>query len=245
MIDTLLCRRQTYLSFTVAVLLIAGCATIEQSTAPVAVEDTGPSVLDREASQDAVRFAVIPEQSEIRVLTFRDGPMARFGHNHVITTTTMSGSVWLAENVSESIVELTLPVAGFVVDDAAARAAEGEGFDADVPDKARAGTDDNMRSERLLDAEQFPFIRIKCSELASINATTIRCAIDVKGVDHDLTLPISVEREGNRLTASGETSLSHASLGLEPFTAAGGAIGVAEIMTIKYRFTAQRLSSDR
>ena len=241
----LLRDRQKIIAFSLCIAIATGCTTVERSAPPVAEAETGPSVIDRTASSDAVRYAIVPERSEIRILTFRDGPMARFGHNHVITTNTMSGSVFLSSTISESVVEITLPVAGFVVDDAEARASEGEGFDTEVPTKARTGTGDNMRGERLLDANNHPFVRIKCAGLTGLDANSIRCAIDVKGIDHELTLPVTVGINDNLLTASGETSISHASLGLEPFTAAGGAIGVAEVMTVRYRFTAQRLSSDR
>jgi len=44
--------------------------------------------------------------------------------------------------------------------------------------------------------------------------------------------------DGDVLRATGELKLSHAELGLEPFSALGGALSVADAFTVHYKITA-------
>jgi len=48
----------------------------------------------------------------------------------------------------------------------------------------------------------------------------------------------SVKYDGDVLRATGELKLSHAELGLEPFSALGGALSVADAFTVHYKITA-------
>ena len=62
-------------------------------------------------------YRVDEHQSELRILVYRAGPLARLGHNHVIVNHAIRGAVSLADVAGESGFQLSVPVAGFVVDD--------------------------------------------------------------------------------------------------------------------------------
>jgi hypothetical protein len=70
------------------------------------------------------------------------------------------GTLSLAEEPGASVFSLTIPAAGFVVDDAQARSEEGPDFSAEIPQDAKLGTLHNMLSPAVLDADEFPSITI-------------------------------------------------------------------------------------
>lgn len=230
--------------------LAGGCAPVTQSTAPDArpgepVAATG-GLRDRQPPAAAERFSVVSAASELRVLTFRDGPMARFGHNHVIRSTAISGSIWLADPISDSIVRIVLPVDSLSVDEQALRDEEGEGFESTPDEKARSGTRANMLGAALLNQAEHAFVRATCATDALADGQwpqQITCEVGIAGSDVSLTLPMALQIDDNQLIAEGEATVTHEQLGLTPFSAAGGAISVAEGMTLRYRIVGQKLSN--
>ncbi len=135
--------------------LFAGCesAPSRPPTAPSPVPSVGA------IPADAQRFVVDPAASEIRLLVYRDGPLARFGHNHIITGRP-SGDVFVGKNVAESGFRLEIPVGTFEIDPAQPRSEEGEDFSATVSPQAREATRENMLGTEVLDAQRNPSISI-------------------------------------------------------------------------------------
>lgn len=238
-------RLTAELAAATALVLVAGCAGVGESTAPPATTTTTTTAVEslrsREPAPDAVRFTIVSARSQIRLLTFREGPMARLGHNHVITTTSLTGTAWLTDDLADALVRIVVPVSGLVVDDPSARALEGEEFAAAVPEDDVAATRENMLGERLLDADNYPFVRATCGDYAS-GSGTIDCEIEIAGSPAMLTLPVDVAREDRVVTARGEVTVTHEQLGLTPYSAAGGAIRVADGITLRFEIVAQRLS---
>src|ERR1700730_6173533 len=104
----------------------------------------------------AAAYSIDSAQSELRLLVYRAGPMARLGHNHVILNRAVGGWVDAAARLESASFSLYVPVADFIVDDARARSEEGQEFSAEVPEEAKSGTRRNMLGAALLDAERFP-----------------------------------------------------------------------------------------
>jgi YceI-like protein len=100
-------------------------------------------------------------QSELRVLVYRAGPLARLGHNHVMVNRSLRGEVDLPQDVAGASFHMIVPADAFMVDDAEARREEGADFAGDVPDDAKAGTLGNMLSPAVLDAAEFPEITVQ------------------------------------------------------------------------------------
>ncbi|MEM7611288.1 MAG: hypothetical protein AAF270_06405 [Pseudomonadota bacterium] len=221
--------------------LIAGCASVGESTAPVVGGSETDNLRDRQPAPGSHRYQIVSGESEIRVLTFRDGPMARFGHNHVVNSTRISGSVWLGDDLSAALTRIVVPTDSLSVDDPALRAEEGEQFADPIPEDAIAGTRANMLGDALLNAAQFNFIRVTCADYQS-QFELMSCEIDLAGVTTTLKMPVDVQIDDNQIRATGEVTVSHEQLGLTPFSAAGGAIRVADGMTLRYNILAQRLS---
>jgi len=209
--------------------------TVLAITAPFAIQAQEP------ATSEA--FRVDSDLSWLRVLAYPDGPLRRFGHHHVISHHDISGAVVLAANPNESQITLEFDVADFVVDDPELRALEGEDFDKEVSDKDKAGTKANMLGERLLQAEQFATIQIQSTAIdGSMPNVTIVSKVVVTGMEHTVSFPASIELTDDAFVASGQLELTHEELGLAPFTAAGGAMSVRDVLVLKYEIFGARVT---
>jgi polyisoprenoid-binding protein YceI len=182
---------------------------------------------------------VDPERTVVTVTVRRAGPLAKLGHDHVITSADEAGSVWLGSTPADSSFELTLPVDRFDVDLPAARAAAGVEFAAPVPDDARAGTRHNMLRAEVLDGEQFPTLTLRSSAASGAwPQPIVRVAVTLKGVAREQEIPVVVERDTAGLTARGELRLNQTDFGITPFSVAGGAIRVADTLEIRFELAA-------
>jgi polyisoprenoid-binding protein YceI len=194
----------------------------------------------------AERYQVNPGDSDLRVLVFRSGSLARLAHNHVISSSALAGSVVAGDTAPESAFDLHLPVASLVVDDAEIRAEEGQAFSAAVSEKDIAGTRRNMMGKKLLQAGQFDDIRVTSRRISGeFPDVVIEAGITIRGERHVVELPATVERYGDRIVVTGRTDVAHADLGLTPLTAAFRTIRVGERMTFKYRIVAIRSDDGR
>ena len=157
-------------SVSILLLALAGCGAPRPRQAPGPAQGSAAS---HGSASTGKTYRVDENQSELRILVFRAGPLARLGHNHVVVNRAIRGSVNLADaagapdGAGTSAFSLIVPVAGFVVDDAQARREEGSDFSAEVPDDARTGTLHNMLSTAVLDADEFPAITINGVNVAA------------------------------------------------------------------------------
>lgn len=194
----------------------------------------------------AAVFAVDPSASDVHVQVFRGGALSRLGHNHVMTSSHLSGRVWSHPTFERSGFELEFPVAQLVVDDPKARAAAGSEFPGEVPDDDRDGTRKNMLRAEVLDAEHYPAIKLQSVRVAgSAQTAQVTTRITIKDVARDVSVPVAVKVEGNRLTASGEFDVLQSDFGIKPFTIGAGALSVQDKLHIVFRVVATRNTSDR
>ena len=163
----------------------------------------------------------------------------------------------MAEAAGESEFSLSVPVAGFVVDDAVARHEEGPDFAAEVPDDAKSGTLRNMLSPAVLDADEFPMITIggvaaapepdgPGSRTPSAGTPgagpgtqgvvlTVTAAISVAGHESTIEVPLTFESDSRHLSAVGSVELRQSALGLTPYSLMMGALQVQDAMTDQVR----------
>ena len=182
--------------------------------------------------------------SDVVVKVYRDGPLAHLGHNHVISTRAVTGRIELREPLAASSFSLALPLDSLVVDDGTRRAAAGPDFPDDLTVEDKEGTRRNLLGPALLDAARFPVLQLDSEAITAAGAGyQVTARADVLGVPRQVTIPVTLERTGERLQASGEFVLRHAELGLTPFSAALGALRVREDMEVAFRLVAQEDAS--
>ncbi|MEM9385562.1 MAG: YceI family protein [Pseudomonadota bacterium] len=220
-----------------AALLVAGCVgTVDQGPsldgAPVAKARQAPS-------SGAERFNVVPGESDVEIHVFRDGRLARLGHNHVIASTAVEGELWLAEPIEASVVELVIQKDSLVVDDPDRRLAAGGEFATEPTADAIAGTQENMLGPDLLDAARFPAITVRTVDLqGEWPDFTLQAQVVVGDIPRPLSLPLKVHRDGAKLVAQGDLTVSHEQLGLAPFSVMLGALRVREELHMYYSIVA-------
>jgi len=229
-------RARPLLFIVVLGLSLVGCRAVRE--APPGTPAPSPSA--QPALQGQVRYQVSAAESEVRVLVYRDGPMARLGHNHVLSSRALQGEILLGGRDEAPRFALALPVASFTVDDAALRAEEGDEFPGVVDAEAIAGTRRNLLSEALLDGARFPEIRLTSRQVTGRSpGYAVTVAVEVKGQVREVVVPVRVELLGSELRVMGEFSLVHADLGLTPFTVMGGLLSVRDELRLRVRLVAR------
>jgi hypothetical protein len=194
------------------------------------------------AQEGGERYIVDATQSDLHWLVYKAGTLSRLGHNHTIAAGDLGGSVTVsAGTLSASRFELEFSVAKLVVDDPLLRGTLGADF-ASVPTADDiAGTTKNMLSDRVLDGEKHPGIRIVgTGPMTRDGKQALAVQVALLGRTVDLTVPTEVTIDGDQLRAKGEFELDHADLGLKPFTVMLGALAVGEKLSFSYDVKARR-----
>jgi len=223
---------------TVVVLALAACAS--RPTKPAAPQAPAPTAVAG-APAGAHVYTIDADRSQVTMLVRRGGALSKLGHNHVIRSDAETGRAWIAADGRSAGLEMHLPVQNFVVDDPAARATAGPDFSAAVPDDARAGTFKNMTGDHVLDAAQFPEVVVQYSgDVPSREAAPLRVVVTLKGQQHPLDVPMVVTVTDEQIAASGEMQVKQSDLGLQPFSILGGAIAVADEITVRFEVVATR-----
>lgn len=217
---------------------VSACAAPPREEAP-AGPVTPVAAEARPPAADAEAWQVTNGRLEVRV--YRDGPMQKFGHNHLITSQQIAGEIALREPLASSRFSLHLPLDSLVVDDDAARARAGEAFAAPVPESDREATRRNLLGERLLDAARQGEVRLAADSITGGSGRyQARVRVSLAGREHVLAVPFALTRDGARLVARASFRLTHADLGLEPFAVALGALKVRDDFDVELAIEARR-----
>lgn len=198
------------------------------------------AVAEASVAPEAPRFAVDPQASEVRMLVYRDGPLARFGHNHVLVGR-VEGEVRAGGTAHGSAFRLEIPVGSFAVDPPAARAEEGAEFAAEVSEQARKGTRENMLGGEVLDAGRYPYLRIASVALAGPRWNpTVTARVTLRGVSRDVRFPAAVFQNGDAIEVIASFRVRQSDFGLKPFSVFGGGLLVRDAIDIRVRVIARR-----
>jgi polyisoprenoid-binding protein YceI len=221
-----------------AALCLSGCQLAPAPRAPPTPAASGPAAAVAVAAE---RYRIDADASEVLILIYRDGRLAALGHNHVVAVRQLTGEVVIAADPTLSSWQLEFPVEALSVDEPQLRAAQGEDFQSKVDDVAIAGTRDHMLGAALLDAARFPLVHLQSDQLRTeADGTHMDTRIVVRDHTAQLDLPVALQRTPEQLIASGEFDVTHAELGLTPYSVALGALRVAERMHVRYRLVARR-----
>jgi polyisoprenoid-binding protein YceI len=217
---------------------LAGCQTSPPAveTPPTAPVPAAPSA----APAGAREYAVVAEESLLQILVYRGGAMARLGHNHVISSHQLSGSVFVADDPLQTRFDISVPVNELTVDEPAMREMAGPDFPPGVPQTARDGTRKNMLSEALLDGEKYPAIRLRTTDVvAAGEGFDVGVEITIKDQVRSVRVPVALERKEGALVARGEFPLKQSDLGFKPFSVAMGTLVVIDEMRIHFEVVAR------
>ena len=215
-------------------LLLGACQA--PPPAPIAQTQAVPAVMP---ALHGKRYIVDMRESEIRLLVYRDGPMARFGHNHVITGR-VRGEIGVSDTAADSGFRLEIPIESLSVDEPVLRAEEGDEFAATVSDQARKGTRDNMLGANILDAAHFPAISIASDTFVGPRWNPdVTARVTLRGRTSELRFPAAVIEQRGSLTVIAAFPVLQSDLGIVPYSILGGAIRVRDEIDIRVRLVAR------
>ena len=192
-----------------------------------------------DGSSQRTMYRVDVEGSDIRLLIHRAGALSRLGHSHVISVGQMDGTLYVHPDLEQSQFELEIPVRGLIVDDPLLRREEGDEFSNEPSERDIALTRGNMLGKRVLNAEQYPIIKLNgTGPRADGPEFVLELSIEFLGRVVELSIPTTLQLGGDILEVTGAFRLSHNELGMRPFSAMMGALRVADEMDFKYRVRA-------
>ena len=230
--------------------LLAGCPLRPRAPAapPVAAAETP-------APHEGVPYDIVADESLLTIRVYRGGTLASAGHNHLIASHALTGTIYVPADVMRTSFEAHIPVAAFTVDEAALRAQEHSAdFPPEVPDAAREGTRRNMLGEALLDSERNPQIVLRSVRLESAGqpapstgsearAVLARVQTTVRGELRTISVPVRYRLAAGTVIVSGEAPLRQSDIGLTPFSALLGALQVQDEMRVRFRLVARAADS--
>jgi hypothetical protein len=236
----ILTLKHNYLSWVcifAAILLFTACRPTPKPQIPAT-----PGSAEKHAH--ATRYEIDASQSKITLRVYRDGPLARFGHNHVISVMQLEGTVFRETDILQSDVELRFPVLNMIVDSPDDRAEAGAEFPGILPPEAIAGTRQHMLGPQLLGAQQYPQIALRSISVSGQwPELQLLVEVGVRKFTTQIVLPVHMSDMENSLIADGVIKLSQVQLGLQPYSVLGGGLRVSDTIDAQFHIVAVRAMS--
>lgn len=177
--------------------------------------------------------------SSLDIVVRREGPLARFGHDHVVSAPALEGFLLLDETGAGSRADLRFRLDDLAIDTAEAR----EKYRLEtVPDeKAIDGTRSNLM-EHVVDARQWPFVTVRFDDFsAQQDYYSAMVTVTINGSRSGSRQPFRLQASDETVRVEGSLILRQTDLGLEPFSALGGGLRVADPLEIHFRLTGRRI----
>jgi polyisoprenoid-binding protein YceI len=223
-----------------ALLLLSHCAT---SPPPEPSKPAATVIAPATPAASTKNYQIDTGRSQLQILVYRGGKLAALGHNHVIASHDLTGSVLIADPLTATRFDLRLPVSSLTVDEPELRRQAGADFQAEVPQSTRDGTRRNLLSGAVLDADHFAEIRLLATYVQDLQNGRFDVDVDVdveiKGQTHRLPVSVQLQISTDELSASGELAILQTDLGLTPFTALLGALTVENRIVVRFQVVAK------
>jgi polyisoprenoid-binding protein YceI len=209
-------------------LLLTACGQppAPLATAPIA----NPAPYRGVAASSTGVYAVDPAASILTVTVRRAGLLARLGHDHVVASHTLAGTV--APDASHADIafradQMTVDEPGLLRD---------AGIVTQPSPQAVEGTRRNMLGP-VLEAQRYPVVALHAERPAD---GRLRVAVTLHGVTRSLGLAATVQVDAATVTATGTARLKQTDFGITPFSAGAGLLSVQDALEVHYRVVARR-----
>lgn len=232
-------RRAAWLPALLLPLLLASCQPqpVPETEAPSSPPAEPWPTVAYDAG-DPHTWRVRQGGSRVDIVVRRAGPLARFGHDHVLSTQAIDGWLrWDPDNPGASRGDLRVAVAHLEVDASDARARHELAGDPSADDIE--GTRENLL-EQVLIGSHWPWVVIELDRLASDDDRwRVAARLLLNGQSADYTVPVTVAYQANALVAAGRFTVVPSRHGIEPFSVLGGALSVADEVAIHFEIRAR------
>jgi hypothetical protein len=231
-------RRMPVWTAVIVSVALSGCATPPKPGA----ERIDADWPDFPAAEPAETVFRLDESASLMLARVEpEGPMARLGHSHVVGGAILSGRIVTGGNAPRA--EVVLHAADIEVDRPSWRRAHG--LKPELEASAIEGTRANLLGPEVLDVENFPNIDARSVAIRGPGwLPDVELAVRWRGRVQQFKLPVTVRREGNRIEAIGRFDLRHSDFGIQPFSAAGGALRVSDRIEVRFRIVAVAEAAD-
>ena len=180
-------------------------------------------------------YAVDASASTLTITVGKAGFFSRFGHTHTVVARKMRGEVRAdPARPASSSVHLVFPATGLEV------------TDEELSDKDRASVQEHMQEPPCLSVTAFPEIAFTSSavEVGAAKGPAydlrMRGTLSLRGIEHEIELPVKVQLKGDVLEADGDTTLKQTDFGITPNKVALGTIAVKDELKIHFHVVARR-----
>jgi hypothetical protein len=179
-------------------------------------------------------------RSVVRIHVFRAGRAAALGHNHVLAAPAFTGyALTAASGLAASRFDLAFRLDALTLDDPQHRAALGGAFAAPLSPEAIAGTRANMLGDDALQAQHFPWVRLRSLELAGeVPKVAARVAVELHGQTREQWVPLTVTGLPQRLRVQGALVLRQSEFGVRPLSVLGGLLAVQDALVVDFDLVA-------
>jgi hypothetical protein len=178
------------------------------------------------------RIDAITSRAVVRVS--RSGPLARFGHDHVVASHDIQGFVQLTagtQDLTNARADLWLPLATLTVDEPELR--EAAGFTSEPSASDIEGTRANML--KSLEADRYPYLTLSATVAT---AEVLNIDLTLHGVQKNYAVPAAISLDGDTLQVIGTFTLQQSDHDITPFSALGGAMSVGDALEVEFHLNA-------
>lgn len=240
-------RRHDLLRALLAATLLVAVAACAPPRPPLIATETAARATDASVPEDfpladyrtataagARVYRVDPARSRLVILVRRGGPLARLGHDHVVSSHDLAG--YIAPDDGRA--DLAVPLARLVVDDAVLR--EAHGLDTTPSAADIAGTRANMLN-KVLEVGMHPWARARISA-ADLGAQPARftLALTLHGATRTMPVTAEIVIDDAVLSLGSRFELAQSEFGIAPFAVLGGALKVEDKVVIEVELKAHR-----
>ena len=222
-------------------LVLAACVSEPKPLPPLptGTPATFPEDVYRQARVGGAVYRIDPRASQFVIYVYRDGRLAKFGHDHVVASRDVRGYALLSDNLARARADLYFPVATLSVDETALRASAGfttelSADDIETTRRRMLGT--------VLEAEKYPYIQVHAVPgPGAPPRLTLNVDLTLHGVTRAFQMPIEFAVNGGKFSAQGEFDIRQTDFDIAPFSALNGALAVKDQLHIIVHLRGERI----
>jgi hypothetical protein len=222
-------------------LLLAGCVTVVQPPPPREAAPAGfPENVYLEAASTAPVYRIDSSTSLIQIYVYREGALAKMGHDHVVASRAVRGYALLPAGLVQARADFYFPVATLSMDEPELR--RSASFTSEISAEDIENT--RLRMLRLLEADQHPFVQILAVRATGTPPDLVLGAeLTLHGVTRALNLQAKLRVDDGRVSIDGETDILQTDYGITPFSVLGGALAVNDTLRVHFRIEGVRVGT--
>jgi len=223
-------------------VLLAACASPEKPVLPVVQPLVFPEAFYLDAMSNTANrvYRVDASDSLLQVRVHRSGPLASFGHDHVVASRDLQGYLLVNSRTGACRADFFAGVDRLTVDEPALRAAAG--LDNTLSDGDIEATRGNMLNH-VLESERFPFLQARLRR-CDPSAHRFEVTLSAHGIERALKLaPLTVRVDDGGVVVTGDLEVRLTDFGMTPFAAFGGLLQVGDALSVSYALAARRVTA--